>query len=351
MVYSVQPTVISTVYSGPSGVQSLYGRLPSYPGTVTVPLYCLGPYGVLLDCHSLAGFVGPYHSLHSDCDPGPTVPYRSGFHSQGWGPAGPDVTPSAPGLSVGPYGYRGWPGANPPGRPVAGPSAGSSWGQPAGLLAPGNPSASWLAVRGPAGPSASWLAPRPAGSPVAVRLLARGPSARGQRHEVARAVRFLVGPASRGRTIPFRFLGQKVFAVRTYREPAWLVRPGFREAFTPGAVRPPDHPGVGPSDKTFCLLPGRWPVTRLPGSSWLPSRGCPWKPDRTSARGLGGSGRPLPVGPFLVAVRLPVARWPRGRPPGCSLAGCPGPSRGSVARGSRYVGGLVSRGLAGCYAF
>ena len=191
MVYSVQPTVISTVYSGPSGVQSLYGRLPSYPGTVTVPLYCLGPYGVLLDCHSLAGFVGPYHSLHSDCDPGPTVPYRSGFHSQGWGPAGPDVTPSAPGLSVGPYGYRGWPGANPPGRPVAGPSAGSSWGQPAGLLAPGNPSASWLAVRGPAGPSASWLAPRPAGSPVAVRLLARGPSAGGW-------VAVRPGPASRG---------------------------------------------------------------------------------------------------------------------------------------------------------
>ena len=329
MVYSVQPTVISTVYSGPSGVQSLYGRLPSYPGTVTVPLYCLGPYGVLLDCHSLAGFVGPYHSLHSDCDPGPTVPYRSGFHSQGWGPAGPDVTPSAPGLSVGPYGYRGWPGANPPGRPVAGPSAGSSWGQPAGLLAPGNPSASWLAVRGPAGPSASWLAPitrGPVAGPGAVRrrLGCRPPDHRfmgqpaGGCRPPGASVTRLPGPSGsswgqRHGAEPFRsgFWAKRFLRFGLIANRHGSSARGFAKPSPPGAVRPPDHPEVGPSDKTFCQLPGRWPVTRLPGSSWLPSRGCPWKPDRTSARGLGGWGRPLPVGPFLVAVRLPVARWPR----------------------------------------
>ena len=216
------------------------------PCIMTVPLYELGPYRVLADCSALARFVGPYHLLHCDCDPGPTVPYRSDFHSQGWGPAGPSAGSLAPGPSVGlPFVWTpgGWP-SGCPGRPPDHPAVLRLPSGPTGFLVGptrrvagpratrGRPLRGWPSGGQLARPLRGWP-PSPGGRPVAgpgaVRrrlgcrppvhgpTRRRLPSARGQRHEVARAVRFLVGPASRGRTIPFRFLGQKVLTVRTYR--------------------------------------------------------------------------------------------------------------------------------------
>ena len=155
--------------------------------------------------------------------------------------------------------------------------------------------------------------------------------------------------------------------------------------------RPPDHPGcrplggcpgqlapggrppdrflvgpaglVGPTDKTFCQLPGVGPSRGCP----VP-RGCRHEVARRTpiTRPPGGwevGGRPLPVGPFLVAVRCrPVPRCPvprGGRPselvavrpsrgcpesPGCSLP--VGPSAGLL------VGGLPGAVLRfGCPGF
>ena len=147
---------------------------------------------------------------------------------------------------------------------------------------------------------------------------------------------------------------------------SWGRPPGGRiTRFLVGPAGP-----VGPTDKTFCQLPGGWPVTRLPGPAgpggWVarflvvavtrlpvearspvrPGVGrlgavrCPW--GRSSlpsvavrflvARFLVGAVRVtklfvswLPSARHEVARNRRVAHCLWGRPPGCSLAGCPGP--------------------------